>query len=98
MLEYVKLTLRIKTNAYDTLLSELIRAGAQDLGLAGVVNDELDIEHIDEVEDSLIRRAIATYVCCNFGNPTNYDRLKKSYDEQKAQLSMATGYTEWSND
>jgi hypothetical protein len=98
MLEYVKLTLRIKTNAYDTLLSELIRAGAQDLGLAGVVNDELDIERIDEVEDSLIRRAIATYVCCNFGNPTNYDRLKKSYDEQKAQLSMATGYTEWSND
>ena len=58
MLEYVKLTLRIKTTAYDSLLSDLIRAGAQDLGLAGVVNDELDIEHIDEVEDSLIRRAM----------------------------------------
>lgn len=95
MLEYVKLTLRIKTTAYDSLLSDLIRAGAQDLGLAGVVNDELDIERIDEVEDSLIRRAIATYVCCNFGNPTNYDKLKKSYDEQKSQLSNATGYTDW---
>lgn len=95
MLEYVKLTLRIKTTAYDSLLSDLIRAGAQDLGLAGVVNDEFDIEHIDEVEDSLIRRAIATYVCCNFGNPTNYDKLKKSYDEQKSQLSNATGYTDW---
>lgn len=95
MLEYVKLTLRIKTTAYDSLLSDLIRAGAQDLGLAGVVNDDLDIEHIDEVEDSLIRRAIATYVCCNFGNPTNYDKLKKSYDEQKSQLSNSTGYTDW---
>lgn len=96
MLEYVKLTLRIKTTAYDALLSDLIRAGAKDLGLAGVVNEELDINRLDEMEDSLIRRAIATYVCCNFGNPTNYDKLKKSYDEQKAQLMMATGYTEWS--
>jgi hypothetical protein len=26
-----------------------------------------------------------------------YDRLKASYDEQKAQLSMATGYTVWTD-
>jgi hypothetical protein len=32
----------------------------------------------------------------NFGEPDQYDRLKKSYDEQKAQLGMATGYTTWS--
>jgi hypothetical protein len=31
----------------------------------------------------------------NFGEPEDYDRLKASYDEQKAQLSTATGYTHW---
>jgi hypothetical protein len=31
----------------------------------------------------------------NFGNPDNYDKLKSSYDEQKAQLSMTEGYTDW---
>ena len=30
-----------------------------------------------------------------FGEPDEYDRLKKSYDEQKAQLSTCTGYTDW---
>ena len=34
----------------------------------------------------------------NFGEPEDYDRMKKSYDEQKAQLSMATGYTDWGED
>ena len=28
----------------------------------------------------------------NFGSPSDYDRMKASYDEQKAQLQMATGY------
>jgi hypothetical protein len=31
----------------------------------------------------------------SFGLPEDYDRLKRSYDEQKAQLSNATGYTDW---
>ena len=25
----------------------------------------------------------------------DYDKLKAAYDEQKAQLSMKTGYTDW---
>jgi hypothetical protein len=33
-----------------------------------------------------------------FGNPENYDKLKAAYDEMKAQLSMATGYTVWGNE
>jgi hypothetical protein len=28
-----------------------------------------------------------------FGNPDNYEQLKASYDEQKAQLSMSAEYT-----
>jgi hypothetical protein len=32
----------------------------------------------------------------NFGEVSDYDRLKASYDEQKAQLSMASSYTDYS--
>ena len=28
---------------------------------------------------------------------SDYDKLKSSYDEQKAQMQMSTGYTDWNN-
>jgi hypothetical protein len=87
MLEKVKLALRITTNAFDSELTDLINAAYLDLGIAGVINTEN--------ETPLIIRAVITYCRCNFGQPDEYDRLKASYDEQKAQLSMATGYTDW---
>ena len=87
MLEQVKLALRISTTAYDSELTYLIEAAKLDLGIAGVVlPDELD---------ALVQKAIITYCKMSFGLPEDYDRLKKSYDEQKAQLSTATGYTDW---
>ena len=93
MLEKVKLALRITTNAFDTELTDLIEAAKIDLGIAGVV-----VPITTEVAlDLIIQRAIITYCKLNFGEPDEYDRLKASYDEQKAQLSMATGYTEWTD-
>lgn len=89
MLAKVKLALRITTDAFDTELTELIAAAQTDLGIAGVV--------VPAEIDAIISRAIITYCKCNFGQPDDYDRLKRSYDEQKAQLSMATGYTEWTD-
>lgn len=87
MLEQVKLALRISTTAYDSELTYLIEAARLDLGIAGVVlPDELD---------ALVQRAIITYCKMSFGLPEDYDRLKRSYDEQKAQLVSATGYTDW---
>lgn len=83
MLEAVKLALRIVTNAYDDELQALIMAAIADLGI--VLSDP------DE-SDALIAQAIKTYVRMNFGSPSDYDRLKRSYDEQKAQLASASGY------
>lgn len=89
MLEKVKLALRITTDAFDDELNNLILAAQTDLGIAGVVlPDELD---------SICTVAIVTYCKLHFGEPDEYDRLKRSYDEQKAQLSMATGYTVWTD-
>ena len=87
MTEKVKLALRITTTAFDSEIEDLISAALADLGIAGVEN---------AVEtDQLIVRAVITYCKANFGESDEYDRLKAAYDEQKAQLQMATGYTDW---
>lgn len=88
MLSKVKLALRITTNAFDSELTDLIAAAQIDLGVAGVI--------VPPTIDELVTRAIITYCKMSFGLPEDYDRLKKSYDEQKAQLVTATGYTTWS--
>lgn len=87
MLEKVKTALRITTTAYDTELTDLIEAAKLDLGVAGVL--------LPSGLDDLVTRAIITYCKMSFGIPEDYDRLKASYDEQKAQLSTHTGYTAW---
>lgn len=86
-LESVKLALRISTAAFDSELNTLIQAALMDMGVAGVTES-------DET-NALILRAVITYCKMNFGEPDDYDRLKRSYDEQKAQLVTATGYTDW---
>lgn len=86
MLDKIRRALRLTTNAYDEELQSLQQAALLDLQIAGVVT---------ESGDALIERAVITYVRMHFGTPDDYDRLKASYDEQKAQLSMATGYTDW---
>ena len=87
LLASVKMAMRITTDAFDSEIGNLIDAAVLDIGLAGVTNTT--------TTDPLILRAVETYCRLNFGSPDEYDRLKASYDEQKAQLSMATGYTTW---
>ena len=87
LINSAKLAKRMMTSAFDTEVERLLDAALLDLGCAGVaVPVELD---------PLVSQAAITYFLMNFGEPDNYDRLKASYDEQKAQLSMRTGYTEW---
>ena len=90
LLDEVKLSLRVTTNAYDSEINGLIESAKLDLGIAGVV--------LPATLDDVINTAIKTYCKLNFGtpNPSTYDYLKKSYDEQKAQMSNATGYTDFS--
>lgn len=87
-LQLVKLSLRIVTNEFDDELNGLINACKTDLGIAGVI--------VPDGLDDIVNLAVCTYCKMHFGNPDNYPRLKASYDEQKAQLSMAfsLGYTD----
>lgn len=82
-----KLALRVVTTDFDNEIESLLDAALLDMGVAGVeVPAELD---------ALVQLAAITYTKMHFGQPDEYDRLKKSYDEQKAQLSTCTGYTDW---
>ncbi len=89
MLEKVKLALRVATNAYDSELTALINAAQSDLQIAGVV--------LPSPLDEVVEQAIKTYCKIHFLDLSDgeFNRLKASYDEQKAQLNTATGYTEW---
>ena len=78
---------RISTDAFNDEVERLLNAGLQDLGVAGVT--------VPEELDDLVSQAAITYFMANFGEPEDYDRLKASYDEQKAQMSMKSGYTDW---
>ena len=89
LLPKVKEALRITTTAFDSgELTDLIAAAEADLGIAGII--------VPSSYDALVAKAVITYCKMSFGIPDDYDKLKRSYDEQKAQLQTATGYTDWS--
>jgi hypothetical protein len=87
LIEKAKLARRMTTDAFDAEVDRLLDAALLDMGLAGV--------EVPEELDALVETAAITYFLMNFGSPEEYDRLKRSYDEQKAQLATATGYTDW---
>lgn len=89
LLKKVKLALRITVEDYDTDLLSLIAAAQLDLGIAGVI--------VPAELDAIVERAVITYCKIHFSalSDGEWSRLKASYDEQKAQLATATGYTSW---
>ena len=95
MLARIKLAFMLSTNDFDTELVGLIKAAVEDLGIAGVEGLTVTTDSTDEI----VIRAVITYVCYQFeliyGDQNRAKNLKASYDEQKAQLSMSTGYTVW---
>lgn len=89
LLDTVKAALRLTKDDFDTELTNNIASAQQDLGIAGVVlPDELD---------AICINAIILYCKINTMILTDgeYSRLKAAYDEKKAQLVTATGYTNW---
>lgn len=89
ILDKVRLALRRTTDAFDGEIEDDINACLKDLQIVGITNTE--------TTDAMIIKAVKVY-CKMYSNDVTdgeFDRLKKSYDELKAQLQMATGYTDW---
>lgn len=78
IIRLVKLQKMWTTDTFDELIHSKIEAARSDLFFVG----------IREIGDELYREAIITYCVMNLGiiNPNEYDRLKRAYDEMRAQL------------
>ncbi len=85
MLEAVKLALRIKSNAYNQEVLELIGAAKADMSMRGV-------EVINE-SDNLIGEAIKMYSKANFGNDNpNAEKWRKAYEDLRDSLALSGKY------
>lgn len=91
LLDKVKMACRVTTTAFDTELTDLISAAFADMGVTDIRPEVLTEENMTP----LVQRAVTTYCRMHFGQPDDYERLKASYDEQKAQLLMSGDYTDW---
>ena len=96
MLEKVKLALLITNDLFDNELINMIYSAFIDLNIGAI---DPDITVYATTDPALIQ-AVCTYCGYQFelmhGDMRRSEAFKKAYDEQKAQLSMATGYTVWS--
>ncbi|MDK0667349.1 head-tail connector protein [Clostridium perfringens] len=85
MLEKVKLSLRIKSDAFNIEILEMIEAAKLDLSISG-------IKKIDE-DDPLIQQAIKIYCKANFGlDNKDSEKYQKSYNMLKEHLSLCGDY------
>lgn len=88
MLEKVKVALRkVKVDAFDDEIKDIIAACRLDLTLAGISEDKAKLD-----DDPLITRAIILYAKAQFGYIENAEGFQKSYDALKNSLTLAGDY------
>lgn len=88
MLEKVKVALRkVKVDAFDEEITDIIDAARTDLTLAGVTRAKADDD-----TDPLIIRAVILYAKAQFGYIENAAGFQRSYDALKNHLSLAGDY------
>ena len=82
----------IKACALDlTRTAEIVLPGVIDISREKVLGKWVITDN-STITDQLLIQAIITYVRLHFGTPDDYDKLERSYNEQKAQLITASGY------
>lgn len=95
LLDDVKVACRVTSDAYNGELSDLIISAFADIGITDVRGELLT----EATAPPLVKQAVKTY--CRINHPYEgmdaavLERLKSSYDEQKAQLLMSSNYTDW---
>lgn len=94
MFDKVKNALRVKTEAFDDEIQDLIDACKADLRLVGVnVPEDTPAEGKEATAgDPLITRAIVLYAKANFGYSEDSEKYRAAYDYLKCSLSLAGDY------
>lgn len=84
----IKIALRIKNDALDTEVQDLIDSSKADLILSGVLESKV------EGTDSLIKRAIILYCKSHFGlDNADSEKYMASYTSLKIHLTLSQEYT-----
>lgn len=95
LLDNVKVACRVTSTDYDQELAEIILEAFADIGITDVSESLLT----EATAPPLVQRAVKTYCRIHFPydgmEEATMQRLKESYDEQKAQLLMSSSYTDW---
>ncbi len=90
MIDAVKLTLRITTDAFDDELMMLINSCKIDLNLAGV--------NIINENDDRIRNAICLYCKANFGYRDDSQKFQNAYISLRDSMALSSKYKEINNE
>ena len=97
MLNKVKRALQITDDVFDDEIETLLIEAKKDMAFAGIVEKEISAEEMD----SAYEQAMVLYCCFRFelfhGSVSKSETLEKIYNEQKRQLGMASGYTDWND-
>lgn len=90
MREQVKLALRIKTDAFNGEIEDLIDDCLSEMKSLGVYHED---RHIHEGEyDSQIQSAVIFYCKWKFGNNPDAERWEKIYLDKMTKLMCMSGY------
>ncbi len=80
--------MRLTSTIHDSELEDLINAARADLVLGGVLPAKVEDE-----QDPLIMRAVATYVKAEFGlDNDDSEKYRASYKEQRNGLALSDSY------
>lgn len=90
MIDAVKLTLRITTDAFDDELMMLINSCKIDLNLVGV--------NIINEDDDRIRNAICLYCKANFGYRDDSQKFQNAYISLRDSMALSSKYKEINNE
>lgn len=84
LIDDVRTSLRTKSNALDSEITDLIDACKLDLGMAGV-------EVIEET-DTITKQAIKLYCKGSFGYDENSEKFMKAYESLKISMALCGDY------
>ena len=89
MLDLVKISLWINTDAYDSVITMLINDCVAEMTSLGVIGANADSE------DPQIQSAVVSYVGWKSGYAEREDEFKEAYRTKLSQLKTTSGYTDW---
>jgi hypothetical protein len=89
MLSEVKTALRVKSNAFNGEIENIIAAAYADLRLVGL---DTPVDLTEPTTSPLIRRGVILYAKANFGYSDESEKYQTAYNYLRSALSLSGEY------